>query len=134
MFVIEKFAQNHQKESNLLISTAYALKCWNFIYTEDSIAQVSIKTVNDFDRTYKAGMDVTNLFARLGYASDRGKINKAAIDSIIFEEIDDNKSFVKHPIYLNAAPETPRDVQFDIEVTLSNGKVLNTKTQRVFID
>lgn len=134
VFGVEKFVKNDQEERNGLITTAYALKCWNFIYTEDSIAQVSIKTLNDFDKTYKAGMEVTNLFARLGYTSDRNKINKTAIDSIIFEEIDDNNSFIKQSIYLNAAPETPRDVQFDIEVTLSNGKVLNAKTQKVFIE
>lgn len=132
-FSVGKYARLMNAPTFNFTTQAFACKCWSYMKPIDTIAGIRIKTVDDFNAVYSAGDDASSLFTILTYEHQPAKIRYVPLQSLAFEEIQEYSDYYAQYIYLNAVPDTPRDVQFEIEVTLSNGRTFKATTQKVFI-
>lgn len=122
-----------QKSNSLFISSAYAFGCHCMpalqFWAKDSIKTIKIFTLRDFDNTHFAGADLSDYFQ--------------VFTANTFTSITD---YLKHPeavlyteteltnstnLLLMTAPSTHTQHQFRLQMTLSDGRVLETETSTI---
>ena len=139
-FTIVKYASQFKRQQAFsLINQAYACSCNEYYVTSrDSINSLKIETVYDFDNNHSSGSDVTGLFVLLTYSYNPLSIIKenVSLQNINLQNnpIDESAALVSFIPYLNAAPTSPRKVQFKITAGFTSGKQFSTNTKEVFIN
>lgn len=115
---------------------AYACKCkGDSFLSKDSINNISIKTLYDFDATHSAGTDVSDYFQYFEMEYQPRKLNKYPITRVYQKN---HTQFIYTPnyslsFYLNNYPELNKKIQFEISINYKNGKNLKTLTQAITI-
>ena len=129
---------NRRKQANsILIQSAYALSFWcpAFFYSaKDKVESIKIFTMNDFDNQRLANSDITDLFrvARSFSTIENFVANiQYSFDSeseSIFERWIRELSV---DLLLMTPPTASNKHQFEIQVALSDGRVLKSQTTEI---
>lgn len=123
-----------KRNNSLFIQSAYAIHCECpplFQYNPfDSIASVTIRTINDFDSAHSGGSDVSKLF----YVFKRNEFIKLSeyvknLSSILYDE----KNPVFDPVFefdllLMSPPAIGNQHEFEVTIELSDSRIFNAQT------
>lgn len=116
---------------SLVFQSAYAMSCDcppEFEYTAlDSITDIKITSLNDFDSEHLANADVTEYF----YVSSGREFTEVSkfvenMHSTLYYSFDPGFEF---DLLLMLPPTLGPEHQFSIEVELSDGRILNAQTE-----
>jgi hypothetical protein len=134
-FGIERFTRLNKNDCLWNpVNKSYACDCVDpMLNGKNSVSKIAIRTKEDFNATYTKGMDVTGLFVKLKTNYDPAGIIKEPLSIQPNSEIIQSTTIYSAPIYLNARPASPRNVQFDIEVTLNDGAIFTSTTRKIFL-
>lgn len=116
----------------LKISTSYACKCINeHQYLTDSLTEIHIKTLIDFDATHPAGSNVDEFFKHI-------QVEPNAQKSMIVYNLIYKTPFFKTPnqvfqFYLNQKPSTGNKIQFEVSLKTAKGKIFTSTTDSVIL-
>jgi len=123
--------------NSIFIQSAYAISCEcppEFLYfANDSIVSIKIFTVNNFDNQYLENSDVTDYF-RVGVSSTiESYISNMrytyASDYVYGVEYWEQE--IKLDLLLMTAPTANNKQQFEIQVALSDGRILKQQTPEI---
>ncbi|RAW00347.1 DUF5034 domain-containing protein [Pseudochryseolinea flava] len=114
-----------------VFSPLYATDCPPNEYVGiESIASIKVFTVNDFDDTHSAGSDVSNYF-RVGNGANAMTLTKF-LDQFgnktiyLVDQLNEDVD-----LYLATAPESNTSNQFKVQVTFSDGRVVEKTVDEI---
>ena len=117
--------------NSIFIPSAYATSCDcppEFLYfANDSIVSIKIFTINDFDNQHLENSDVTDYFKVAGSFSTI----ESYVANMYYTYADDFVYWgreLKLDLLLMTAPTANNKQQFEIQVALSDGRILKQKT------
>ena len=120
--------------NSFFIQSAYATSCKcppEFLYfPSDSIVSIKIFTVNNFDNQHSAGSDVTDYFRVSGSFS----VIESYVANMYYTYADDFEYWgqeINLGLLLMTAPTTNNKHQFEIQVTLSDRRILKEQTLEI---
>lgn len=111
-------------------NTTWATKCVINFNIADSLTDIKIITLDEFDSLHKKGADVSNLFYYIKQNYQRPKLNYLSIN----EFLSNNKNGPINNItfYLKSQVESSRYIQFAVVLKSDNGNNLSDTTKRIF--
>lgn len=118
-----------------LMQTAYAFQCGcpNEIYYEPAevVESIRITTLNEFDAFHPAGSDVTDYFLVVWHLNMWTlKQFPDLLNSALFDPEDQTVEF--NALLMNAPdPDLPENHGFTMEISLSDGRVLEAETTQI---
>ena len=131
-------ALTHQSRGgSFLIQSAYAVSCWclpEFVYTaKENILSITILTLNDFDSQHPANSDVTDLFR---VARSFSTIENFVANRPHSFEVDIELEFWQEQeltidLLLMFPPSANNKQQFEVQVALSDGRILKQQTTEI---
>ena len=134
----EKSVVAFNKQGNsIFIQSAYAtsIECppEYMYYPKDSIVSIKIVTIKDFDNTHSENSDVTDYFRVAHfYSTIKDYVSSmyyAFGDDLEFENSRNKK--ITLDLLLMTAPTTNNKQQFEIQVALSDGRLLKQQTAEI---
>lgn len=122
------------KKRSFFIAPTLATSCdcdkWE--YAEESVQHIKITTIYDFNDSYMAGSDITDLFRIFsgGYFLINEYLTRFSFSQTILN-VDKEHT---RSLLLITPPENTGPHQFEIEVTLSDGRILQAQTIPVILE
>ena len=120
--------------NSIFIQSAYATSCDcppEFLYfANDSIVSIKIFTINDFDNQHLENSDVTDYFKVAGSFSTI----ESYVAKMYYTYADDFDYWgreLKLDVLLMTAPTTNNKQRFEVQVTLSDGRILKQQTLEI---
>ena len=131
----EKIAVSHAKQINsIFIQSAYATKCDcppEFLYfPSDSVVSIKIFTINKFDNQHLENSDITDYF-RVAHSFSTVENFVANLHYIFADDFEYWGQELKLDLLLMTAPTANNKHQFEIQVTLSDGRILKQQTPEI---
>jgi hypothetical protein len=132
----EKVVIAYEKKqiNSIFIQSAYATSCEcppEFLYfANDSIVSIKIFTVNDFDNLHLENSNITDYFKVAGSFSSIENYVK----NLYYTYAEDFEYWgreLKLDLLLMTAPTANNKQQFEVQVTLSDGRILKQKTLEI---
>lgn len=128
-------AQHTQRNRSFLIPSVYAMKCEcapECVYSaKDSILSIKIVTLHKFDDQHPENSDITDYF-KIAHTYSSVKNYVATLhytypyDILAFLDKE-----LKIDLLLMAAPETTENQQFEVQLVLSDGRILKQQTPEI---
>jgi hypothetical protein len=121
------------KQGALFIQSAYAFDCdcppVNQLLPKDSVTSIKIFTLNDFDATHSANADISDYFKVYRFFSfstikDYLKNSKSTL-------YEDSELELTLDLLLMTAPSINAQHKFKVQITLSDGRVLEQETSQI---
>lgn len=123
-----------RKSNSLFMSSAYAFSCYcppAFLYfPEDSIVSIHIETVFDFDMEHPSGSDISSYFQ--AFRTTEFFTIPEQIENLHANEntlIDFTDPTLEFDLLLINPPDVGTEHQFAVKIELSDGRVLEEKSQ-----
>ena len=120
--------------NSFFIQSAYATSCEcppEFLYfPSDSIVSIKIFTVNNFDNQHSENLDITDYFKVAGSYSTIGSY-VANMNYTYADDFEYRGQELTLDLLLMTAPTANNKQQFEIQVTLSDGRILKQQTPEI---
>lgn len=120
-----------------LMQSAYAFSCYcpNEVYFEpaDRIDSIHITTINEFDAFHPAGSQVSDYFL-VHWRDDMLTLDQVP-DYVTNNRFDpEDKALEINALLMNAPdPDLPETHAFNLEIYLSDGRILQTETDEIIL-
>jgi hypothetical protein len=121
------------KQPTLFIQSAYAFDCdcppVNQLLPKDSVTSIKIFTLNDFDVTHSANADISDYFKvyqQFYFSTIKDYLKNS--ESTLY---DDTELQLTLDLLLMTAPSINTQHKFKIQITLSNGRILEQETSQI---
>lgn len=137
-FDIEKFAFQEQHNHFSFLPEANACDCAERLLTpKDTISNIQVVTLNDFDVLHPAGTEIDDLFFFLDKDYNPELLVYTPLTAVSERAsryyVAENGGRLGIVVYLKATPETPRFVKFQLVVNYTNGKSLTALSREMYL-